>query len=196
MKAAIRELTKTLCAALALAVVSGLGFGQARNRLLDWHPLPVHVDNRINGQPTDWQPLQLIEITSSGRSITCGHPFVGGTDWLRGLSFKIRNVSGKTIKFIRIYIELPEAKLHGNMFAFALEYGKETSNGVKLSYGPERLLPGAEAELMLSPAIYDHFSELLAKENGNANFTKAFIGMTYVRLDDGMIWDGYRLPSG
>ena len=89
---------------------------------------------------------------------------------------------------------MPEAKLKGNSFAFSLQYGKEISDGVKLSYGPERLMTGAETELVIGDAAYNHYREMIAKEGGATDFTKAFIDMIYVRFDDGMEWDGQRLP--
>jgi hypothetical protein len=194
MKAIIQSLTHPFLAILALAALTNLGFGQQRERLLDWRPLPMPVDNRVNGQPTEWEPLQLLEITVDGRPITCGQPFVGDVDWLKSLTFKIRNVSGKNVKFIRIYFTVPEAKFKDSTLGFSLEYGKETSDGVKLSYGPQRLMPGAETELVNGIAAYNHYRDMIAKEGGSTDFTKAFIGMTYVRFDDGMIWDGQRLP--
>lgn len=194
MKAVTQRLTHPFLAILALAVLTSLGFGQQRERLLDWRPLAVRVDDRVNGQPTGWQPLQLLEITVDGRPITCGQPFVADVDWLKGLTFKIRNVSGKTIKFIRISFTVPEAKFKDSTLGFALEYGKETSDGVKLTYGSERLMPGAETELLNGIASYSRYRDMIAKEGGSTDFTKAFIGMTYVRFDDGMIWEGQRLP--
>lgn len=195
MKAMILGIAHLVFAMALLAVLTTLTFGQARERLLDWRPLPMHVDNRVNGQPTGWEPLQLLEITIEGRPITCGQPFVADIDWLKGLTLKIRNVSGKTIKYIRISFTVPEAKFKDSTLGFALEYGKEEfSDGVKLSYGPERLMPGAETELVNDVARYNRYRDLLAKEGGSTDLTKAFIGMTYVRFDDGMIWDGPRLP--
>jgi hypothetical protein len=194
MKAVIQSLKHPFLAIFALAALTNLGFGQQRERLLDWRLLAVHVDNRVNGQPTEWQPLQLLEITVDGRPITCGQPFMADVYWLKGLTFKIRNVSGKTIKYIRITFTVPEAKFKDSTLGFSLEYGKETSDGVKLSYGPERLMPGAETELVNDIARYNRYRDLLAKEGGSTDLTKAFIGTTYVRFDDGMIWDGPRLP--
>jgi hypothetical protein len=194
MKAVIQSLKHPFLAIFALAALTNLGFGQQRERLLDWRLLAVHVDNRVNGQPTEWQPLQLLEITVDGRPITCGQPFMAEVDGLKGLTFKIRNVSGKTIKYIRITFTVPEAKFKDSTLGFSLEYGKETSDGVMLSYGPERLMPGAETELVNDIARYNRYRDLLAKEGGSTDLTKAFIGTTYVRFDDGMIWDGPRLP--
>jgi hypothetical protein len=194
MKAVIQSLKHTFLAMLALAALTNLGFGQTRERLLDWRPPVVDLNSRLNGQPIEWEPLQLLEITVGGRPITCGQPFVADVDWLKGLTFKIRNVSGKTIKFIRISFIVPEAKFKNSTLGFSLEYGRETSDSVKLSYGPERLMPGAETELVNGIAAYNGYREMIAKEGGSTDFTKAFIGLTYVRFDDGMIWDGPRLP--
>jgi hypothetical protein len=194
MKPIIHRGVRFLFVTVAVVTLTTISLAQTRERLVDWRPLPIHVDSRFNGQPTQWEPLALLEVASTGHSIVCGEPFVADVNWVKELRFRIRNVSGKTIKFVRIYVELPEAKLKGNGFAFSLEYGKETSDGVKLSYGPERLLPGSEIELAIRAATYDHFRDLIAKESGATDFTKVFIGMTYIRFDDGAIWDGYRLP--
>ena len=194
MKNMIQGIAQTFLPILALIALTNSGFGQTRERLLDWHPLPAHVDNRLNGQPTEWEPIQLLEISVQGRAITCGQPFIADDDWLRGLTFKIKNLSGKTIKLVRIYFIVPEAKFKDSALGFSIEYGKETIDGVKLVYGSERLQPGAEAELIFGITAYNHYRDLLAKEGSSPDFTKVFIGMTYVRFDDGMVWDGQRLP--
>src|SRR5438132_2923 len=124
MKAVIESLKHPFLAIFALAALTNLGFGQQRERLLDWRPPVVGWGSHMNGQPTEWQPLQLLKITIDGRPITCGQPFMADVDWLKGLTFKIRNVSGKTIKFIRITFTVPEAKFKDSTLGFSLEYGK------------------------------------------------------------------------
>ena len=192
MKAIIRSIAHILFAMLLLAAPTILTFGQTRDRLLDWWPR-TPMGNRLNGQPTDWEPLQLLEITVEGRTVTCGQPFTAGEDWLKSLSFKIRNVSGKPIKFIRISFNVPEAKFKDSTLGFALEYGRETSDGVSLSYGKERLMPGEEAELTHDARAYYRYRDVIAKAGGNTDFSNALILPTYVRFEDGMVWDGPRL---
>jgi len=194
VKAMIRGIAHLAFAMPLLAALTIFTFGQTRDRILDWHPLPpVPVDNRLNGQPTSLEPLELVEITVEGRPVICGQPFIAGTDWLKSLTLKIRNVSTQPIKFIRISFYVPEAKFKDSFLGFSLEYGRETSDGVSLSYGTERLMPGTETELARSADAYYRYRDTVAKGGVNTDFTKAFIGLTYLRFEDGTVWDGLRL---
>jgi hypothetical protein len=42
-------------------------------------------------------------------------------------------------------------------------------------------------------AAYYRYRDMVAKEGGSTDFTKAFIGLTYLRFEDGTVWDGLRL---
>jgi hypothetical protein len=52
--------------------------------------------------------LQVVEIKAGSNTVTLGQPFAADDDWLRSLSVRIKNVSGKTINVLPISFGLSE----------------------------------------------------------------------------------------
>src|SRR5215210_5154637 len=90
---------KTVCASFFILAVTSFVNGQARDRVVEVYeerdaPLTV--------------ALQIVEIKAGGNPVTLGQTFAADEDWLRSLSVRIKNVSGKTINVLPISFGLSE----------------------------------------------------------------------------------------
>ena len=100
---------------------------QSNERLLMWPPLSV---GRITSAGTGIKPspveeaVKITDIRVAGHSITTGEAFDADDDWLRTLTFRLKNVSGQPIMGARIGFGLPETKKGEGMIGFSLEYGQ------------------------------------------------------------------------
>jgi hypothetical protein len=171
-------------------------YGQTRERVVDWD-LRGLPGNHIKGEdtglvPSEIEALELLGITIEGQSITLGQPFTAGENWLRTLTVRVKNISGKPIKSIRFSFRLPEAKYKEGTMGLTLEYGKELSTGG--SYGEQKLImPNEEIDLVRDAQHSDSVQKWLAEKSGVRDLSKALIGTTTVVFEDGMVWTGQKL---
>ena len=174
-----------------------LVFSQAKDRIIDWHPQTLQgtfVKGADGKQVfSNIEALRIIEIKSDDKAVTLGHPFSVSGDWLKNLTVKVRNVSGKPIASIRIHFNLPEAKYKEGTMGFSLEYGKALSTGI--NYGVQRnIMPDEELVLFRSEAHYNRDRDGIAQKAGITDFSKVLIGMTIVQFEDGTLWSSGKLP--
>ena len=107
---------------------------QETNRLVDWPTV---------APPSDAKVLEIIRITVKDTDVTPGQYFAASDDWLDKLTFRIRNVSDKTITRFGFGIGFPELDLGGGgMAGFSVGYGTDKQPGKPIP-------PGAEVEVSL-----------------------------------------------
>lgn len=124
----------------------------------------------------------------NGQTVALGHNFAAEADWIKNLTVKVKNISGKPISSIRMSFTVADTK-----FGFTLEYGSALSTRVSTKV-EKSLLPDEELELSLSEASYLSTHNFIARGTGSADIKKILIGPTTVKFDDGTIWIGTKLP--
>lgn len=181
----------------ALAIFLQASFGQTSARVIDWHPGSgsgyFTADENKRLIPTSDGGIELVSASVKGEVIELGKPFAAADDWLKGLAIKVKNVSGRAIKSIRVNFNLPEAKFKEGTMGFSLEYGKELSTGI--TYGEQKLvLPGEEITLIRSEQHYTRDRDGIMNRTGVLDFNRTFIGMATVVFEDGKTWFCSKIP--
>jgi hypothetical protein len=176
---------------VALAVFGGANAAAQRsNRTLIWPPLPVDritsAGDGIKLSPVN-EAVQISDITVAGHSVIPGETFNADDDWLRTLTIRLKNVSGQTIVAARVGFGLPEKKAGDRQVGFSLEYGKMGLGGI-VREGQAMVRPEEEFEMKFNGDQYRKYLEFFAKHAGSVNFTKAWIGITTIKFEDGTIW--------
>jgi hypothetical protein len=123
---------------------------QETNRLVDWSAFSPRSDARV---------LEIIRITVKDTNVTPGQLFVAADDWLDKLTFRIQNVSDKTITRCGFGIGFPELNPGGDaegMPGFSLVYDTLRNPGKLQPIPPgavvEISLPGDQLKLMQQAA--------------------------------------------
>src|SRR2546423_757867 len=70
------------------------------------------------------EPLEIAELRSKTKIVSMGQAFPSGDDWLEGMTFKLKNVSGKALRRAELELEFPEVKLGDGTFLFTIHYGQ------------------------------------------------------------------------
>jgi hypothetical protein len=70
------------------------------------------------------EPLEIMELRSKARIMKLGEAFPSGDDWLEGMRFKLKNVSGKALRRAELELEFPEIKLGDGTFLFTIHLGQ------------------------------------------------------------------------
>ena len=157
--------------------------------------------NRERGIEKMFQPKEPVEIVDTQvstlqggkQSVKFGSKFQGSEDWLKGITFKVKNKSGKAIVYMEVYVyitapdTIPEA--HGVL--------------IPVSYGRMPLLPGdfadtpapnpvandKEVAIILSDRTYEAYKGLIIEKHGSASFDSVRVRIGMIVFDDGTAWD-------
>lgn len=70
------------------------------------------------------EPIEIAELKLKGKRVSVGQPFLSGEDWLEGMTFKLKNTSGKVLRRAELELEFPEIKLDSGTFLFTIHSGQ------------------------------------------------------------------------
>lgn len=169
---------------LSLAVLSPAPVaGQIRSRLIEWHEVcpPSAVPSDV---------LEVVEVTAGGERVAIGQPFDAGEGWLKGLTFRVKNISAAPVIDIRMGVTFPETKDEAQVLGLTL-YNPELHRSASAD-GPARVPPGEEIDLILTDAQYVELRRLSDKRVANKSLTKLDVTPTVaVKFEGGVEVFGY-----
>lgn len=175
---------RMMLAGLGLLIFVASATGQTQQKVLQWsdHPAGSHHE-RTTAPNQIFKQLEVIEIQSitlGGKSIAIGESFSGDEDWLRDLTFRVKNVSDKDLMGIQITLILPELKKPPQI---------PYVSGCRHDKNQPCIRPGDELEIKI-PAIklYDWVKDVVASETELRKITKATIYTVIVSLPGDITW--------
>jgi hypothetical protein len=96
-----------------LFVLATVSNGQSQ-KTIEWSEHPQGSDVRdYSGVPPlqvvkQVKVLQLEEIRVDAASVAIGKSFAADADWLRNITFRVRNISSESLSFVQITLTLPQ----------------------------------------------------------------------------------------
>jgi hypothetical protein len=171
-------------AGLFLLIFTASGAAQTQQEVLQWSDHPTGSHNERTAAPLQiFKQLDAIEIQSinlGGKSIAIGEPFSADEDWLRDLTFRVKNVSDKELMGIQITLILPELDK-----PIQVPY----VNGCRHDKNQPCISPGVEVELRIPPIkLYDWVKDVVASETELRKITKATIYTVNLSLPGDITW--------
>ena len=157
--------------------------GQQQDRVVDWQPILIKSQAKV---------LELVDLKVEGKSITIGDFFTANEAWLNTLTFRVRNISGKTIEHLGFGVGFPEINANGRTPMFSITYyGAESTKGV----ASERklLMPDEEVDLKLPEDQLEIMRQVSMKLTGTSNLSKVNILPGLVGFEDGSGVGGFSL---
>lgn len=136
----------------------------------------------------DNEPLRIISIKATNKTITLGEKFEGGNDWLKDTSVRVKNISDKDIIYIEIDFNFPETKTSGNEMSYRLKTGHRP--GAHDINPPLLLKRNDEAVLKLDQEKYDQLVRFIGQRHSISAIRKAIIRFGFVIFADGTAWSG------
>ncbi len=116
-----------------LGVSAQIRASQNEERLLKHHASP-------NPQ------IEIFNLQVDGKPIEFDREFTAGEEWVKGLTFDIKNISGKAITFLEISLYMPPAKKGGIGGASRMFY-----------YGTNTMMPNVKPEnIRIAPGEVIH----------------------------------------
>lgn len=116
-------------------------------------------------------PVEVVSVKLNGREVRPGEKIQGDDDWLRGVSFTLRNVSDKPLAYASVALQF--ARLHGYV-AYVLSYGVDLSRGEhRRDSSPPAIEPDRTVDLVLTQEKYAGFLRILEVGEAARSFDAA-----------------------
>jgi hypothetical protein len=182
MKAPARE---WLAAVAMVFIFVSVGAAQQMQRLIDWPPVMV-------GPSANTPALELVKVRVNETQIILGKSFSADEDWLDKLTFRVRNISDKTVTAFWFNVAFPEIDPGHGGHPTAIQYDARKS-----SDPGKRIPPGGEVEVTLAREKLANIRETNMKTMGTTHLTMLNVLPGVVFFDDGssqVIWLGRPRP--
>jgi hypothetical protein len=106
--------------------------------------------------------LEFSELKTGQKSRKFGESFSEDDDWLKKLSFKLKNISDKPIVYLSVNVNFPETRLTGNLMSYPVSFGQRPDSKYKQHNKAMTLIHGETLEVSLDKEkdrIYKYLSE-------------------------------------
>ena len=169
----------TLYAAVITLYLPFLALAQQQDRLVEWQPVVVQSETNV---------LEIVDIEVAGKSITIGHSFTADDNWLNTLTFKVKNLSGKTIKHFGFGVTFPELQTKANTGTpgFSVTYlGDESLRAPAGNEQKRPLMVDEEVELKMPEDQLAIMKQISQRLRGTSSLSKLNITLGLVHFEDG-----------
>jgi hypothetical protein len=127
------------------------------------------------------EPLEL-EVIHRGNAVKINEEFEGSADWVKNISVKLKNRTAKTITYILIDLDFPEAaSIEGAIPQYQATLGNHPD--IPISHPVLSLGPGESTELSFVEGL-DRLKNLITQRLPIENLTKVEIRIHQVLFDD------------
>jgi hypothetical protein len=138
-------------------------------------------------------PVEIVSIKLKGKDVAAGEKINGDDDWLKGLSFTVKNTSDKPIAYVAISLRFEQPTHMVRVFVFTLSYGVDYSRGEPRSgSSPLPIQPEGTVDLVLTEERYRNFLQILTSGDMPRSFDVApyFVERVSFEDDPTIIWEG------
>ncbi len=155
------------------------------------HLVSQQLNQRSIGRlrPERDEPLRIRAVRAKGRSVRRNEKFDADDDWLRELTIRVKNVSGKRILFASIDLLFPAAEPGGPRAIDQIDYGNRelltrppTPNELRSGIEPQQ-----EVDIQLNGIAYDRVRSLLA-DIGYVGIPRVELRLGRVIFQDDSTW--------
>jgi hypothetical protein len=133
------------------------------------------------------EPLELVELKATDHDLKLGEKFSGDGDWLKKISFKLKNRTDKPIVHLALYLQFPETTATGLMMSYTLQFGQRPKAKAK-SNQPIFLMKGDAINFKLSEEQYEEMRRFIETRQPLAGLSKVVVNVPLVYFADGTVW--------
>lgn len=141
--------------------------------------------------PVEPAPLEFSNLRAGGGAINFDQPFQAGDNWVKDLSFDLKNVSGKVITHFRVGLHLHNPNNQQRVVVTMVFHGRNTGMpGVEPSL---RIAPGEIVHAVYEDKQYESFKRM-CHQIGLGKVVEATLSIEMVVFDNETAWrNGYLL---
>ncbi len=171
---------RAMCVTVTVLALLSCAQAQVQNRVVETYP-------EVKGNPPRITALRVVEIRVAGNPVTLGQPFEADDDWLKNLSLKVKNVSGRTINVMPVSFGLSELlPPNGGDVAFTIMRGLYGDGSETREAADERrpIMPEEEIELTFTAKQLRIMQEI-AKVKGITPTRIKLVPYAFITFEDG-----------
>lgn len=134
-------------------------------------------------------PVEITELKIKGTPIQMNSRVIEGTDWMEGLSFKVKNISNKNVAYLALYFIFPETSVdqEDSPIGYLFKYGSDPKvYGISIQEKP--ITPSQEIEFSVSGNTYEKIKKLIGLKTEPENINVLAIDVAMVVFDDDTSW--------
>lgn len=175
--------------ALVLCMVTAPSLTIRAQELKDRQLVPAYDFGTIQ------MPVEIVSIKLNGKELRPGENITGNDDWLRGVSFTLKNIGDQPIAYVNIGFEF---RMANGLLVYVLPYGVDLSRGIRrIASSQPAIQPGQTVNLELTNYRYQSFLHVLAQaraaNNGasiNLETASYYIERVSFENQPDMLWQG------
>lgn len=175
------------CWALVLSILAAASLSIQAQEMTDRQVVPAYDFSTIQ------MPVEIVSISLNGKEIRPGEKIKGNGNWLRGISFRVKNISDQPLAYVNIGFKFPLP--NGFVVVNVLNYGINLSHGdFRTEPSQPAIQPGQTLDLVLTKQRYDSFLYVLAQASAPSSFETApyFVERVCFENQRDVIWqDGF-----
>ncbi|MFY9557970.1 MAG: hypothetical protein WAV20_06305 [Blastocatellia bacterium] len=109
-----------------------------------------------------FEPIEIMDVKLHGRSIRLNAALTGDNDWLQGLTFRVKNISGKPISYVSIQLRVnpPESGNLPRVTGLSAGFSPFSPNGIS-PRAETFVAPDDFGEIVLSDTAYNAYKHEL-----------------------------------
>ena len=138
-------------------------------------------------------PVQIVSIKLNGSDVAPSQNIKGDDNWLKGVSFTVKNISDKPIAYVAVALRFEPPPGGARIVVFNLSYGVDYSRGVPRSgSSPLPIQPDQTVDLVLTNERYPNFLQILGAGGMPLGFDVVPYYVERVSFEDNpdVIWEG------
>jgi hypothetical protein len=132
-------------------------------------------------------PVTITSIKQGGRNLLAEEEFDANDEWLRDVSFKLKNNSNKNITFVGVDMYFPDTQETGALMLRPLRFGRWPNRPNDL-VAPLLLKPGETIDVAIA-SQYDSLKKFLESKQPINKIQKLMLRVYAVIFEDGTKWD-------
>lgn len=132
------------------------------------------------------EPLEISEMKSKTDKITLGKVFPSGDNWMEGLTFTLKNVSGKALRRAELELEFPDVLMENRMLLLSIHYGQIPDLPDADSVEMPVVQPHQTFELKFDDSMVAAVSQRASANQGSITKIRVLISTVY--FTDGTAW--------
>lgn len=163
-------------------------------RVWPQRPQKVITDEELGPDPG---PITVSDVKLRENAVNLNKLFDGDDEWIRDISFKIKNRSTKNITYVGLNLVFSDTSSGDPGMVRQLRFGKRTEgSGSGPANQPLLLKPGDLLDVSI-PAQYQSLKKFIEMKKQVKSINKVTISVYLVLFEDGMKWDvgNFYLPD-
>lgn len=131
--------------------------------------------------------LKFTDVKVGQQERKLGESFEAESDWVKDLSFKLENISGKQIVYLKVNINFPETRLLGPMMSYGVTFGQHPNSKFKHIKQPMLLKPSEILEVSLDKEK-DRIHKFLGNRQPIETIQKVELEIGFIVFEDKTAW--------